>query len=140
MRLVLPILRSCQLMAVLLLAASAPCVMAHHSFAVHFVDDRVIDVSGTVTAFRFANPHGMLAFDVRKEDGSVEHWRAETNSPNVLRRRGWSKDSLQPGDSITVTGFPSRDGTPYIRISRVKFADGRELVGQGMAAPADDKE
>lgn len=110
--------------------------LAHHSFAVHFVDNATATVSGTVTGFRFSNPHGILSFDVKKPDGSIEQWRAETNSPNVLRRRGWSKDSLKAGDSITVIGFPSRDGTPYMRVSKITFADGHELIGQGTAAPA----
>lgn len=118
----------------------APMTEAHHSFAVHFVENEIITVSGAVTGFRFSNPHGILTFDLKKEDGSVEQWRAETNSPNVLRRRGWSKDSLKAGDSITVEGFPSRDGTPYMRVSRIRFADGRELVGQGRAAPAEEKD
>jgi hypothetical protein len=123
-----------------------PCVFAtqtgyaHHSFAVHFVENDIVTVSGTVTGFRFSNPHGILSFDVKKDDGTIEQWRAETNSPNVLRRRGWSKDSLKAGDSITIDGFPSRDGTPYMRVSKVTFADGRELIGQGRAAPADDKD
>lgn len=109
---------------------------AHHSFAVHFVDNATQTIAGTVTGFRFSNPHGILSFDVKKEDGSIEHWRAETNSPNVLRRRGWSKDSLKVGDTITVIGFPSRDGTPYMRVSKITFADGHELIGQGLSAPA----
>jgi hypothetical protein len=130
------------LMKTLVFAAAfmAPALHAHHSFAVHFVENDTITVSGTVSGFRFSNPHGILSFDVKKEDGTVEQWRAETNSPNVLRRRGWSKDSLKSGDSITVEGFPSRDGTPYMRVSKVTFADGRELIGQGRAAPAEEKD
>jgi len=109
---------------------------AHHSFAVHFESQANKEVKGVVTDFRFANPHGMLTFDVKDANGNTTQWRAETNSPNILRRRGWSRDSLQPGDEITVLGFPSRDGTPFMRISKVTFADGRELIGQGSAPPA----
>jgi hypothetical protein len=122
------------------LALGAPAALAHHSFAVHFVDDRTIEVNGTVSAFRFSNPHGVLSFDVQKDDGTVEQWRAETNSPSVLRRRGWTKDSLKAGDSIRIVGFPSRDGTPYMRISKITFADGHELIGQGLAAPSPDND
>lgn len=118
------------------LSVGAQTAVAHHSFAVHFVDNRTIEISGTVTGFRFSNPHGILSFDVKKDDGTIEHWRAETNSPSVLRRRGWNKDSLKAGDSITVIGFPSRDDTPYMRVSKITFADGRELIGQGMSAPS----
>jgi hypothetical protein len=103
---------------------------AHHSFAVHFVGEELLQVSGVVTEFKFTNPHGIVRIDVTKPDGIVETWEAETNSPNALRRRGWSKDSLQMGDAITIVGFPARDGRPYLRISQVTFADGRTLRGQ----------
>jgi hypothetical protein len=112
------------------LALAAPLALAHHSFAVHFVSDRVITVKGTVTAFKFTNPHGIVTFSVTKDDGSVEEWRAETNSPNALRRRGWTKDSIKVGEDVEIIGFPTRDGKPYVRISKLTFADGRELLGQ----------
>jgi len=114
------------------LALPAALAMAHHSFAVHFVSDRLITVKGTVTAFRFTNPHGIVTFDVTREDGSVEEWRAETNSPNSLRRRGWTKDSIQVGEAVEILGFPTRDGSPYLRISKLTFADGRQLAGQAL--------
>jgi hypothetical protein len=125
----------CKLLAVCALVFSVGQVQAHHSFAVHFVADQLITVKGVVTSYKFTNPHGILNFSVTKEDGSVEAWRAETNSPNVLRRRGWNKDSLKPGDEITVVGFPARDGTPYMRISKITFADGHELTGQASTDP-----
>lgn len=116
-------------------ALSAGSAYAHHSFAVHFEAEASKEVKGVVDSFRFANPHGMLYFTVT-ENGQSAQWRAETNSPNILRRRGWNKDTLKPGDEITVLGFPARDGTNYMRISKITFADGRELVGQGAAPPA----
>jgi hypothetical protein len=119
-----------ELAVVAALALAAPLALAHHSFAVHFVSDRVITVKGTVTAFKFTNPHGIVTFSVTKDDGSVEEWRAETNSPNALRRRGWTKDSIKVGEDVEIIGFPTRDGKPYVRISKLTFADGRELLGQ----------
>lgn len=119
-----------ELAVVAALALAAPLALAHHSFAVHFVSDRVITVKGTVTAFKFTNPHGIVTFSVTKDDGSVEEWRAETNSPNALRRRGWTKDSIKVGEEVEIIGFPTRDGKPYVRISKLTFADGRELLGQ----------
>lgn len=126
-----------QLISLLLSTATlTPLAHAHHSFAVHFESEASQEVKGVVKDFRFANPHGMLTFEVTDANGVKSEWRAETNSPNILRRRGWSKDSLKPGDEITIVGFPSRDGTPYMRISTITFADGRVLVGQGAAPPA----
>src|SRR5688572_14998188 len=127
----------CLALSVTILSTSQTA--AHHSFAVHFVADETVQVKGTVETFRFSNPHGILTFNSIDEAGQSVAWRAETNSPNVLRRRGWDRDSLKPGDEITVTGFPARDGTSYMRISRVVFADGHELIGQAVA-PAPDEE
>jgi len=103
---------------------------AHHSFAVHFVPEGEVTVSGVVSSFRFANPHGVLEFTVINEDGEAEAWRAETNSPSLLRRRGWTKTSLKAGDEITVTGWPARAEEHYMRIRSVTFADGTVLATQ----------
>jgi hypothetical protein len=129
----------CARLAALLFAGAlltTSTVQAHHSFAVHFEAEASMEVKGVVEKFLFANPHGMLFFNVTDANGQTTQWRAETNSPNILRRRGWSKDSLKAGEEITVRGFPARDGSSFMRISKVIFADGRELVGQGAAPPA----
>jgi hypothetical protein len=119
-----------QVLALCLTLLLAPLAQAHHSFAVHFVADRLITVSGVVDEFHFTNPHGVLLFTVTDEAGNKVAWRAETNSPNVLRRRGWKVTSLKPGDQVTVEGYPARDDGNYMRISRVILPDGSELVGQ----------
>ena len=104
--------------------------MAHHSFAVHFVGDHTVTVSGSVREFHFRNPHGVIYLDVPSPDGTMTEWKIETNSPNVLRRRGWSEHSIAAGDEVTIEGYPARDGSNAMRVYRVVFADGRELVGQ----------
>ncbi len=111
------------------LVAAAPAV-AHHSFAVHFVADRLITVRGTVDEFTFRNPHGVLMLTSKGDDGADQHWKIETNSPNILRRRGWSETSIKTGDVVSVEGYPARDGSNFMRVYRVTYADGRELVGQ----------
>jgi len=126
--------------AALLLLLFSSHSQAHHSFAVHFVPEGLVEITGTVDSFRFSNPHGVLTFTQTLPDGSTAQWRAETNSPNVLRRRGWSRDSIKSGEQVTVTGYPARDGTSYMRIEKVTFADGRELVGQARSAPASEKD
>ena len=83
-----------------------------------------------VKSFRFANPHGVLELTVINEDGEEEAWRAETNSPSILRRRGWNRDSLSAGDEITITGWPARNDDNYMRIRSVTFADGSILATQ----------
>ncbi len=113
-------------LVVLGLAASIPASIpatAHHSFAVYFDPDAPVTLEGTVTAFRFTNPHGTLVFEV---DG--EEWRAETNAPVVLRRRGWTRGSLRPGQHVTVSGWRSRDGRNYMRLREVRDEQGN-LIG-----------
>lgn len=126
-------------LAVLFLLNHVPAG-AHHSFAVHFDDNRIISVKGVVTDFRFTNPHGRIYLTVKDSSGDEEQWQAETNSPNILLRRGWSKTSVMIGETVTVEGYPARDDSNYIRITRVLFEDGRELLGQnrgrvGTSAP-----
>jgi hypothetical protein len=101
---------------------------AHHSFAVYFDAGKNVTVTGKVTAFRFTNPHGTIVLDVADAQGRVSEWRAETNAPVVLQRRGWTRESIKPGETITIQGWPARDGKPYIRLQRATRADG-SLIG-----------
>jgi DNA/RNA endonuclease YhcR with UshA esterase domain len=90
------------------------------------VDERVT-VSGTVTEFRFSNPHAILKFEVTGESGKIEQWTAETTSPSILRRRGWSQTSFTPGEKVKLEGMPSLDGTYLMRITRAFREDGTEI-------------
>lgn len=120
----------CLLLALVAAALAATPARAHHSFAVHFVADKLITVRGTVEEFTFRNPHGVLLLTAKGDDGVEQHWKIETNSPNILRRRGWNETSIKAGDVVSVEGYPARDGTNFMRVYRVTYADGRELVGQ----------
>jgi hypothetical protein len=97
---------------------------AHHSFAVFFDPNKSVTITGAVTDFRFVNPHGEIGLTVAGKDGHPEQWRVETNSPSILQRRGWRKDSLKPGETVTIQGWPSRDGKKYIRLLKASRADG----------------
>jgi len=111
---------------------------AHHSFAAFFEGSQSIKLTGKVTAFRFTNPHGIIAFDVTGPDGKVKQWAAETNSPAVLMRRGWTRMSVKPGDTITVEGWPSRDGKPYLRLRQALDGNGKP-IGSAPFGQADEK-
>ncbi|HWW79643.1 MAG TPA: DUF6152 family protein [Steroidobacteraceae bacterium] len=113
----------------LVLALAARVATAHHSFAVFFdTDSQLRKVTGIVKEFRFTNPHGIVTLAVA-EGGRQVIWRAETNSPSILRRRGWSSDSLQVGEKITIEGWPARDGSKYLRLRSATRANG-EPVGK----------
>lgn len=100
---------------------------AHHSAPVFYKVDERVTVSGTVTEFRFSNPHAILKFEVAGEGGKVEQWTAETTSPSILRRRGWSAQSFTPGEKVKLEGMPSIDGSFLIRITRAFREDGTEI-------------
>ena len=110
---------------VLILWAGA--VFAHHSAPVFYKVEERITVSGTVSEFRFSNPHAILKFEVVTADGQKQLWTAETTSPSILRRRGWSQASFEPGDKVKLEGMPSQDGSYLMRITRAFREDGTEI-------------
>jgi hypothetical protein len=117
----------------ILLLAAGLAVMnpagAHHSFAVFFnTDAQLVKITGVVRDFQFRNPHGVITVDVPKGHAEIT-WRAETNSPSILRRRGWTPDSLHVGDQVTLEGWRARDGSRYMRLKTARLPDGR-MVGQ----------
>ena len=120
-----------RLIAGLALALGPGVAVAHHSFAVFFDPSRTVRVMGRVTEFRFTNPHGLITVDATDAAGKVAHWRVETNAPVVLLRRGWNRDVLKPGQTVTIEGWPSRDGKPYMRLMRAFDAAGKPI---GMSA------
>jgi hypothetical protein len=130
--------RSSSWLAILLLMAAMP-VLAHHSFAVFFDDARTVTVTGTVEEFQFRNPHGLIRITVKKTDGTKETWKAETNSPSILERRGWTRASLKAGEVITIDGWPARDGSNYLRMRSVKRADGTPVGAAAIQAPEEQK-
>ncbi len=104
-------------------------VIAHHNAASHYLLDQKITVKGVVTEFRLINPHVRIYFDVRTDDGEVQKWLGEGNASSVLRRRGWTDDHLKPGDVITISGSPARDGGHKIDWESIVLEDGTELRG-----------
>jgi hypothetical protein len=113
------------LSAVALLSLSATA-FAHHGSAA-FDMQHIITIKGTVTEFRLVNPHSQVYFDVRNEKGDVEHWQTELTAPQRLMRAGWTKNTLKPGDSITVTGAQSKDGKHSIWLQKILGPDGEPL-------------
>ena len=104
-------------------------VIAHHNAASHYLLDQKITVKGVVTEFRLINPHVRIYFDVKTDDGEVQKWLGEGNASSVLRRRGWTDDHLKPGDIITISGAPARDGGHKIDWESIVLEDGTELRG-----------
>lgn len=111
--------------AILLTITSS--IGAHHSSSLFYDVDERITVTGKVTAFRFANPHAILHFEITDANGEVQQWTAETTSPSILRRRGWNRESFSPGETVTLEGMPSLDGSWLMRITRAWRENGSEI-------------
>ena len=102
---------------------------AHHGSAGYDMDKELV-MKGTVTEWVWSNPHVQIYFDVKNNDGSVEHWACETNSPGRLSRSGWKKDMVKPGDPITITLFRSKKGAAVGLLEKLELANGKEFAGQ----------
>lgn len=108
--------------------------MAHHSGA-GYDRDRTVEISGTVTYFAYRNPHVHLDIETTNGAGSFETWRFELQSPGALRRRGWTQDSVEVGDYITMVGHPLSRGDAYFAEGlAVRLADGSALYNSSAAA------
>jgi hypothetical protein len=90
-------------------------VLAHHGTAA-FDMESVTTVKGTVTRFEFMNPHALIYLDVAGSKGDVEHWIAEESSNNHLSRSGWDKNTLKPGDRVTLAGHRARNGARVLEM------------------------
>ncbi len=110
---------------------------AHHAFAAEFDKDAPLTLKGTVVRMQWINPHPWIHIDVMKEDGTVERWMIEASAPNNLLRRGFTRDSLPPGEVITVDGYQALDGSNRANGTALTYQDGRHLfIGSaGTGAP-----
>lgn len=100
---------------------------AHHSAAVFYDANSRVTVTGQVIRFNFRNPHAIVELQVRAENGEDQRWTAETSAPSALRRRGWSQESLTPGETVTLEGLKALDGSHFMRIVSATRADGTEI-------------
>ncbi len=115
------------LMAVCLLTVSVP-LLAHHGAAGYDMDKQ-LSMKGTVTDWLWANPHCFLKFDSTDDAGNVAHWAVEVSNPTDMTKRGWSKHSLNPGDKVTLTVRPAKNGEPVGQLLKVVLPNGQTLIG-----------
>jgi hypothetical protein len=115
------------LFATLAAVASLP-VWAHHSFAM-FDDTKELTLKGKVHEFQWTNPHAWLQVDVVAPGGETEQWAVEMLSPNVLGRMGWKRNSLKPGDEVTVVIHPVRTGAKGGNMVSVRDKSGVQIGG-----------
>ena len=121
----------------LCVAGTAARLSAHHAFAAEFDANKPIQFTGTIVKMEWLNPHVWLHMEVKKPDGTTEMWAFEAGTPNVLFRRGFTKQSLMPGTVVKVDGYQAKDGTRRGNGRDLTFQDGRKLFmgSSGTGAP-----
>ena len=127
------LVRSCVLLAGF--AALSGLVFAHHGSSAYDTN-KPLSFSGTVTQLVWSNPHCQILFDTKDEIGNIVHWAGETSSPGVLARAGWTKITLQPGDKIKITLFPSKTTSHLGIVSTLSLASGKVLLKDERNQPA----
>ena len=105
---------------------TSPISFAHHGLAAYDMS-KSVTVKGTVTEFSFINPHAAIYLDVKDDKGNSEKWMVEADSPNNLARAGWTRNTIKPGQEISVVGNQMKDGNKVLRLQKIILSDGKEL-------------
>src|SRR5262250_3369294 len=103
---------------------SAPVPLAAHHTASTLYTEKLVTVKGIVKSWLWSNPHCLLMFDVKGEDGQVVAWRAETQAPNTADTEGYRANSFNAGDGGSATMRSSVSGGPFGLLAQVGLADG----------------
>lgn len=108
--------------------------MAHHS-AAGVDQSRTVTIMGTLKEFKWANPHCWMDIEVTDDKGVTKLWSIEMTAPAYLARAGWKSTTVKPGDKVTVSVRPMKNGDPGGLFVNINLPDGR-VLGQAPAAPA----
>ncbi len=131
----------------LILSAVAAPLWAHHGDAGRY-DEALVTLNGSVVELQMINPHSIVVLDVPDANGKVTRWQAEMGGPNALARGfGWTRNTLKPGDKITLIGRRVKSGAPYMNLTEravVYMTDTKKLLfrtnnadlPEGVTAPA----
>jgi hypothetical protein len=116
----------------------ASSASAHHAFAAEFDANKPVNFKGTITKMEWTNPHSWLHVLVKQPDGTAINWAIEAGTPNVLFRRGFTKDTLTPGTEVVIDGYQAKDGSSRANGRDLTLPDGRQLFlgsSAGTGAP-----
>ena len=123
----------------LALCAAVVPILAHHSFAAEYDSNKTVTVKGTINKLAWVNPHAYVYIDVKDANGKITTWAFESLSPNALSRQGWNRNSLKPGEEVTVEGYMAKDGKPladgsiHANSRGITRADGRKVFAGSSA-------
>ncbi len=112
--------------AVVLGLMPARPALAHHGNA-QFDLHETVALKATIAEFAWGNPHSVIYFDAKNDKGQPIRWSCETVQPALLHRAGWTRESLKPGDEVTVVVHPAKNGKPVGYLIKVVLANGDEL-------------
>jgi hypothetical protein len=101
-------------------------IFAHHSTAEYDMGS-VTSVKGTVTKFEWSNPHAYIYIEAKDDKGATIAWTAELASLGMLSRVNWKRDTVKPGDEITIIGNRAKDGRLVMRLDKIVYSNGQEL-------------
>ncbi len=119
-----------KLITVLMLAASAAAVQAHHSFAAQYDSKKPVNLTGVVTRVEWTNPHVYIFVDVADpKSKKVANWGFEMGPPHMLQRAGWKRNALKLGEVVIVDGWLARDGSNHANARRVTRKSTGETLG-----------
>ncbi|MBZ5645125.1 MAG: hypothetical protein LAO19_20385 [Acidobacteriia bacterium] len=107
------------------LALAGPA-LAHHGGSAYDTT-HMLTLTGTVKEFQFIQPHPLITLEAKDDQGVVTVWSVEMTAPNHLVHFGWSGKKLKPGDQITVTGSPSKNGLKVLNLRKISYTNGAEI-------------
>jgi hypothetical protein len=111
---------------------AALCLLASPALSHHTADaldlNRTVKLTGTVKQFQWTSPYTMLSLVAAPQRGKAQEWLLDLNSPGSLSRKGWNAKTLKPGDRLTVTIHPLKDGQPGGRAVSVVLPNGTSVA------------
>lgn len=109
------------------LGLSSTAALAHHSFAAQYDRNKPATLNGPVTKVDWINPHARIFVDSKDASGKMVNWEVELAAPAMLLRRGWTRNSLKIGETVTVNGSLAKDGSNLLNATTVTLSDGKKV-------------